>query len=107
MPNIKARFYLFDKKSQELCENSDILDKLVQPINSSVKNQYCVTFTAPPQDLDFLKNLERRGLEIRLFMFRPSDGELSQGSKIFNYIMEFNLDFLGKFYKIDFQKWPE
>ena len=103
MPNIKARFYLCDKKTQEPCDSSnEIWDKLVQPLNSSVKNQYCVTFTAPPQDLDFLKDLERRGLEIRLFMFRHSDGELSQGSKIFNYIMEFNLNFLGKFYKMGF-----
>ena len=99
MPNIKARFNLYDKKTQELCNDIETLQKLVQPQNSTWKNQYCVTFTAPPQNLDFLKDLERRGLDIYLSMYRPSDGELSRGSKIFNYITEFNLNFLGKFCK--------
>ena len=72
----------------EICHEGDIWQKLVQPQDSLVENQFTLTCWLPPQDLNFIEELQSRRLEIYLGMVRPSDGTPCHGLKEFTYITD-------------------
>ena len=72
----------------EFCYEDEIWQNLAQPQEVSVKSDKTLTCLVPPQDLNFIKELQSKNLQIYLGMVRPSDGTPCHGLKKFTYFTD-------------------
>ena len=72
----------------EFCHEDEIWQNLAQPQEVSVKNDKTLTCWVPPQDKNFIEDLQSKNLQIYLGMVRPSDGTPCHGLKEFTYITD-------------------
>ena len=61
-------------------EHFELFKQINQPKDCSVFNQCLVKFAAPKQSFDVIKEIQRKGFELRVSAFRPSDRKMSSKS---------------------------
>ena len=82
---VKAAFILWDV-ANDTSVNDPILEVLNQPEDCLVFNQTVVICMAPPQRWEVVQAIKRKGYELRICAYRPSDNRMSMNSFKFEYL---------------------